>query len=154
MLNLQYNTLTEILRKYPPAPLLDRKCVKKYTIEPINSDEVPVELNPGDQIWIANGALLHDPKYFPNPDKFDPERFNDKNKHLINPYTFLPFGVGPRSCLGSRFALMQSKILIFYIYLKFNTVPIKKTEIPIKINKKYLILTAENGSWIGLERRR
>jgi cytochrome P450 family 9 len=44
-----------------------------------------------------------DPKYYPNPEVFDPERFSEKNKHNIKPFTFSPFGVGPRACIGKVF---------------------------------------------------
>lgn len=45
-------------------------------------------------------GVHHDPKYFENPDKFDPERFSVTNKQNIMPGTFIPFGVGPRACIG------------------------------------------------------
>lgn len=45
-------------------------------------------------------GLHHDPKHFPDPEKFDPERFSEENKHNIAPNTYLPFGVGPRNCIG------------------------------------------------------
>lgn len=51
-------------------------------------------------MWIPNFSLMRDPKYFPNPEKFDPERFSDDNKDSINPTTYLPFGIGPRNCIG------------------------------------------------------
>lgn len=47
-------------------------------------------------IW----SLHRDPKYYDDPEKFDPERFYDENKHKIKPYTYLPFGIGPRNCIG------------------------------------------------------
>ena len=44
--------------------------------------------------------IHHDPKIYENHDKFDPERFSDENKHKIKPSTFIPFGFGPRNCIG------------------------------------------------------
>lgn len=46
---------------------------------------------------------MRDPKYYPDPETFDPERFSDDNKSNIEPMSYLPFGVGPRNCIGSSF---------------------------------------------------
>jgi Cytochrome P450 len=48
-------------------------------------------------------ALHHDPDYFPDPEKFDPERFSDENKGNIKNFTYLPFGSGPRNCIGKAY---------------------------------------------------
>lgn len=133
--------------------MLDRKCVKKYTIEPTNPDETPLEINPGDQIWVPVSGIHWDTKYYKNPEKFDPERFSKERKDNINPYTYIPFGAGPRNCIGSRFALLQTKIFLFYLYLKFNSIPIAKTQIPIKLSTKHIQVHAEKGCWIGLQPR-
>lgn len=52
-------------------------------------------------VWVPVYSLHHDEKYFPNPDRFDPERFSDENKENIVPFTYLPFGAGPRNCIGA-----------------------------------------------------
>lgn len=51
-------------------------------------------------IGIPIFAIQRYPEYFPDPEKFDPERFNDENKHKIRPCSFIPFGSGPRNCIG------------------------------------------------------
>lgn len=130
--------------------MLDRECTKPYTIQPVSPGEEPVQMKKGDPIWIPIFGLHHDPKYYPEPEKFDPERFNDENKHNINPYTYLPFGVGPRNCIGSRFALMECKTLFYYLILNFELVPVKKTNIPLKIVKSFM-LEAEGGNWLGIK---
>ncbi|XP_017770242.1 PREDICTED: cytochrome P450 9e2-like [Nicrophorus vespilloides] len=145
--------LNETIRKWPAAFLLDRLCVKEYTIEPEYPDEVPVHLKPGDVICFPVAGLHHDPKYFPNPSKFDPERFSDSNKDSIHPYTFLPFGVGPRSCIGYRFAMIKAKIMFFKLLSTFEIVVCDKTSVPLKISKIDLMLTSADGFWLGLKRR-
>jgi len=87
---------TETLRLYPPGGAVDRLCVKNYTLK----CNPPLELRPGDGVLIPLYALQRDPNYFPEPDRFDPERFSDENRKKINPMTYLPFGVGPRICIG------------------------------------------------------
>ena len=58
-------------------------------------------MNKGDLLLLPIIALHRDPKYFPNPDKFDPERFRDE-KNSIVPMSFMPFGGGLRHCIGER----------------------------------------------------
>ncbi|KAJ9573566.1 hypothetical protein L9F63_009051, partial [Diploptera punctata] len=124
--------LSETLRIYPPAGLTDRKRVKTYTLP----TEPPYTLHPGEGLWIPVYALHHDPEYFPDPDKFDPERFSDENKDKIKPFTYLPFGSGPRNCIGNRFALMETKIALVHILSRFNFQVVSRTPIPIQITKK------------------
>lgn len=52
---------------------------------------------------VPSIGFHYDPNYFPNPDKFDPERFSDENKSSIVPGTYLPFGNGPRNCIGNKY---------------------------------------------------
>lgn len=86
---------------HPPAPFLVRACTKKYEIP--NSDLV---LSPGAKVLIPSYCLHYDSKYYPNPNKFDPQRFTDENKASRPHGTFLPFGDGPRICIGKLFFLM------------------------------------------------
>jgi cytochrome P450 family 9 len=91
-----YVIFTETLRLYPPASAVDRICVKPYTLK----SDPPMEMSPGDVVFIPILGLHRDPSHYPDPERFDPERFSDENKQNINPMTYLPFGVGPRSCIG------------------------------------------------------
>lgn len=128
-------------------------CSKSFTIKPVKSNEKPVVLNPGDVIFISINGIHLDAQYYPNPEKFDPERFSDINKGNIVPYTFLPFGIGPRNCIGSRFAILETKIIFFYILSKFSIVVTEKTQIPLVLDKNKINIQGKNGMWVGLERR-
>lgn len=86
---------------WPPAPALDRKCVKDYKIESVNDGESDLNVEVGVTVSIPLLGIHRDPIYFENPNKFDPERFSDDNKEFIKPYTYMPFGVGPRNCIGN-----------------------------------------------------
>ncbi|KAL3273894.1 hypothetical protein HHI36_015318 [Cryptolaemus montrouzieri] len=145
--------VTETLRKWPINIATDRVVTKPYTIEPELPGEQPVHLKPNDNIMIPIMAIHWDPQYYENPDKFDPERFSPDNRNNIDPYTYIPFGVGPRNCIGSRFALLEIKALFFYLLSHFEIIPVEKTNIPLKINKSDLNLTSENGFPLGLKRR-
>lgn len=89
--------VSEGLRKWPLG-LTDRLCVKEY--ECAYGDDAKFRFEKGVPIWIPIYGLHHDPKYYPDPEKFDPERFSDENKRNIVPGTYLPFGIGPRKCIG------------------------------------------------------
>lgn len=89
--------ISEALRFRPPAAFFDRLCTKDCEL---NIDGRKVKIEKGSQLWIPAFGYHRDSKYFPNPEKFDPERFSDANKININLDAYVPFGQGPRSCLG------------------------------------------------------
>ncbi|KAJ8953898.1 hypothetical protein NQ318_019138 [Aromia moschata] len=144
--------VSETLRKWPNALAVDRVCTKPYTIEPTMPGEKPVHLEKGAVLFLPIFAVHRDPKNFPDPERFDPERFSDENKHNIKPYTYYPFGVGPRNCIGSRFALLETKAVFFHLLLHFQFVPVKKTMIPLQMSKKSFSVTFDGGLWIGFKR--
>ncbi|KAF5271169.1 hypothetical protein FQR65_LT17684 [Abscondita terminalis] len=78
--------VSETLRKWPPAFFLDRFCVKDYIIEPSSSAEKELIIEKGTIIQIPTIGVHMDPKYHPNPDEFDPERFSDENKSKMEPF--------------------------------------------------------------------
>ena len=90
--------MSETMRKWPVVMATDRVCTKPYTLK---YDDNVVNLNVDDVIWINIVGMHYDPETFPEPGKFDPERFNDANKGNINPYLYAPFGLGPRNCIGT-----------------------------------------------------
>ncbi|CAG9769801.1 unnamed protein product [Ceutorhynchus assimilis] len=141
----------EILRKWPPAGGIDRVVTKPYIIEPELPHERPLHLKPGDILMLPIGGLMRDPKYFPDPEKFDPERFSDENKDNIEPYTYLPFGSGPRNCIGNRFGLLEVKVLIYHLLLNFKVELGKKMKVPLKLEPVF-IPTADGGFWLTLKR--
>lgn len=83
--------------------MTDRVAMKPYTIKPEKPWEISFTLDPGTVCVIPIIAIHRDAKHWPNPDKFDPERFSEENKHNINPNAYLPFGLGPRNCIGKKF---------------------------------------------------
>lgn len=100
-INYYYYFILETLRKWPPGIALERRCLNNYTIQPELPDEKPLVIEKDISIIIPVVGIHRDPKYFPNPDKFDPERFSEENKPNIVPGSYLPFGAGPRSCIGN-----------------------------------------------------
>jgi cytochrome P450 family 9 len=118
--------VNETLRKRPSFRGIIRNCTKDYIL---NDEETgkACKIKKGTDVWIPTGEIQMDPKYFPDPEKFDPYRFSDENKGNIQSGTFLTFGIGPRSCIGSRYAILEAKLLLFYIISKFSIEKCDKT---------------------------
>lgn len=143
--------VTETLRKWPPIPFLDRRCTQSYLLEDQNGSSV--QLQPGDSIWIPTTAIMRNPKYFPQPDKFAPDRFSAEGRGKIDPNAFVSFGIGPRNCIGSRFALMEAKTIFFYLLSKFTLEMGPKTQHPLEIKANSITMQAKNGFWVRLRKR-
>ncbi|KAF5280488.1 hypothetical protein FQA39_LY18053 [Lamprigera yunnana] len=152
-MNYMDMVVSETLRKWPPLYQIDRVCTKDYIIEPVNNTEKSLLIKTGAQIMVPVVGIHRDPKYFPSPEKFDPERFSRENKDKIEPYSYLPFGLGPRICIASRFATMECKTLMFYLLSKFEIVPIEKTSIPIVLQEGAFNVNSKTGIWLGLKLR-
>nr|CAI5864504.1 unnamed protein product [Callosobruchus analis] len=142
----------ETLRKWPLAVFTDRVCTKPYTIQPTRPGEKPVQLSVGQNLLMPVYGIHHCYKYYPHPERFDPERFNDENKDKISPYTYLPFGLGPRNCIGNRFALLEMKAIFYHMLSQFELVPTEKTQIPLKLSQSSINPIAERGFWMGLKK--
>ncbi|KAJ6634903.1 putative cytochrome P450 9f2 [Pseudolycoriella hygida] len=143
--------LCESLRKWPPIVQTDRNCVKEHVFDCGNGIKINAEK--GALFFFPIIGLHRDPKYFPDPDRFDPERFSDENKISIVPGTYMPFGIGPRNCIGSRFALMEIKAILYYLLLNFSFEACEKTQIPVKLQKIPFSLKPENGMHVKLRKR-
>ncbi|XP_066159249.1 cytochrome P450 9e2-like isoform X2 [Euwallacea fornicatus] len=143
--------VSESLRKWPVAPAADRICVKPYTLKPMSPEDPTITFKVKDTLWIPIISIHRDEKYYPDPEKFIPERFSEANKGNILPCTYMPFGVGPRACIGSRFALLETKAVIFYLLKNYEIVPTKNTKNPLKFLRRSVALTPEGGVPLGLK---
>lgn len=147
--------VSEVLRLWPAAIALDRNCLKDYNLgKPNSAAKEDYILRKGVGVFIPVWCFHRDPKYFPDPLKFDPERFNDENKHLIKPFTYLPFGVGPRNCIGSRFALCEVKVMLYQLLQHMEVSPCEKTSLNAKLSKDSFNLRIEGGHWLRMRARK
>ncbi|XP_053664376.1 probable cytochrome P450 9f2 [Anopheles marshallii] len=141
----------ETLRKWTPAPFLDRTCTKPYVLEDYNGHKV--QLQKGDGLWVPAAAIMRDPQLFPEPDRFWPERFAPDSQNPVDTSAILAFGLGPRNCIGSRFALMEAKAVFFFLLSHFFLEAGPRTQHPIKLKKASLGPSAEKGFWIRFRLR-
>ncbi|PSN38873.1 putative cytochrome P450 6a14 [Blattella germanica] len=138
--------ISEILRMYPTIPMLAREVTKEYTIPGTD-----IVLEKGTQIIIPIQGIHRDSKYYPNPAKFDPDRFSEEQKKKRHPQAFLPHGDGPRMCIGIRFGLMQTKVGLVSLLSKFKFDVSKKTSLPMKIDRKsFLVMKPDGGMWLQI----
>ncbi|KFB45126.1 AGAP008219-PA-like protein [Anopheles sinensis] len=116
MMELKYLDLCikETLRKYPGLPILNRECTQDYQVP-----ESDVVIRKGMQMVIPLLAISMNEKYFPDPDLYSPERFNEGTINH-DPDAYYPFGVGPRNCIGLRQGILLSKIALALMLSKFN----------------------------------
>ncbi|XP_052862554.1 probable cytochrome P450 9f2 isoform X2 [Anopheles cruzii] len=145
--------VSETLRKWPPSPATDRVCTREYTL-PAEGDQPGITIPKGANVSIPVAGLHHDPRYYPDPDRFDPERFSEENRSGIHPGAYLPFGIGPRNCIGSRFALMEVKAIVYQLLLSFRFERTDRTPVPMRLAKGFTTLKAESGVYLKLVARK
>ncbi|XP_065280051.1 uncharacterized protein [Dermacentor albipictus] len=138
--------VSETLRLHPPVSRLERSPCEDYII-----GDTGVKVTKSDIVAVPVYAMQHDPQYFPEPFTFDPERFNDENVGSIQPYTYLPFGAGPRNCIGISFTLQAMKLSIFHTIRNVQVVRTEKTKVPLVFQNGFRPLTAEDVT-LGIRR--
>eukprot|EP00066_Takifugu_rubripes_P001842 XP_003963326.1 PREDICTED: cytochrome P450 3A40-like isoform X1 [Takifugu rubripes] len=134
LMQLEYldMVVNESMRVFPILSRLER--MTKTSVE-INGFTIPK----GTVVAIPVYVLQHDKAYWPEPEAFKPERFSKENKDNVDPYAYLPFGAGPRNCIGNRFALVLMKLAIAEILQHYSFVPCKETDIPMVLNTEGLV---------------
>lgn len=119
------SVICENLRTLTPISWFDRESVDDYYIEKYNV------LMPKGSIVQLNFSSVHsDPEYWPEPHKFDPNRFMPENRDKILPGSYTPFGQGPRHCLGMRFSLTEAKLAVAKLVMCYKLSPIPGTSWP------------------------
>ena len=129
--------IDEALRLYPPAALVSRTAQAPDTL-------AGREVKKGDTVMIPIYALHRNALLWDDPDAFRPERFAEKPQR----YAYLPFGDGPRICIGASFALQEAVIILATLLAKRRFFPVQgKTPDPVMI----LTLRPEGGVWLTSE---
>lgn len=130
----------EALRLYPPAALISRTARKADTLG-------GRDIHPGDTVILPIYALHRNHLLWTDPDAFRPERFTDRK--AIPRYAYLPFGDGPRICIGASFALQEAVIILATLLARYHFTPIPgRTPDPVMI----LTLRPQGGVWLKADR--
>ncbi|KAH9377112.1 hypothetical protein HPB48_011691 [Haemaphysalis longicornis] len=97
-----------------------RLCTEETTV-------AGIRFKPGMCVDIPLAAMHRDPEYFPEPEKYNPERFLPENKDKVKPFSFIPFGAGPRNCVGMRLGLLQTKTTLASMLSRVRFEPCPET---------------------------
>ncbi|XP_056137446.1 thromboxane-A synthase isoform X2 [Lampris incognitus] len=137
--------ISEALRLYPPGfrfgREVDHDCV-------VNGQFLPK----GTSLEIPVGFLHYDPEHWPEPEKFIPERFTPEKKAKRHPFVYLPFGAGPRSCVGTRLAWLEMKMALVNVFRRFNVAVCSETKVPLEL-KSTITLGPKNGIFVKITKR-
>jgi cytochrome P450 len=112
---LEFTTqvIQEALRLYPPFWMIDREAVADDQIGDI-------AIPRGSMVIVYVYGAHHAPRYWQNPENFDTERFTKANDKLRTPFTYLPFGGGPRGCIGGNYAMLQILMILSDLLRKYD----------------------------------
>ncbi|XP_049825477.1 cytochrome P450 6a8-like [Aethina tumida] len=138
----------ESLRKYPPAPFIPRVCNKTYKVPGTD-----VVIEKGTMVAIPVLGIHNDPEIYPNPENFDPDRFSSDNKAKRHQLAWIPFGEGPRICIGLRFGTLQAKIGLITLLKNYKVSLNNETPNPIKFDtKSFGVLAVDGNIWLNVEK--
>ncbi|MER7760585.1 cytochrome P450 [Streptomyces sp. NPDC097619] len=122
-LPLLTRVLKEAMRLYPAAPVIGRRAVAATVVD---GHEIPA----GADVIVAPWVSHRDPRYWPEPERFDPDRFLPEAEAARPRYAWFPFGGGPRACIGQHFSMLES-VLALAMLLRAHTFEGVPGEIPL-----------------------
>jgi len=105
--------IQEALRLYPPFWMVDRMAVADDRVDDL-------AIPRGSTVIVYVYGAHHAPRYWQDPERFDPERFTKTNEKLQAPFTYLPFGGGPRGCIGGNYAMLQILMILSSLLRKYD----------------------------------
>lgn len=138
-----FDVFAESLRKYPPGGDLLRLATSDYT-EP----ETHVTIAKDTLIVIPVYAIHHDEAYYPDPELFDPDRFSAENVAHRPSCAFMPFGEGPRNCIGLRFGMLQSLIGLLTLLRSYEFSVCERTKEPLEFDPNGTVMRAKGGLYL------
>ena len=146
--------VTELMRRYPVGSGgISRTCTKDYTLPGTG-----LTIRRGQEVQISAMGIHLDERYYPDPEKFDPERFSRgaavEGRASRHPMSYLSFGQGPRKCFGGRFAILEIKVALVRVLREFDIVRGEDTPEELVIDPTSITITPRNDLLVRLQRRR
>ncbi|XP_053310670.1 ultra-long-chain fatty acid omega-hydroxylase-like isoform X1 [Spea bombifrons] len=135
--------IKESLRLHPPVTAVSRSCTEDIKLP--DGKVIPK----GNTCLISIYGTHHNPVVWPNPEVYDPYRFDQENSQERSSHAFVPFSAGPRNCIGQNFAMAEMKVMTALTLLRFK---VTLDETKIVRRKPELILRAEDGLWLKVEK--
>uniref|UniRef100_F6QL11 Uncharacterized protein n=1 Tax=Callithrix jacchus TaxID=9483 RepID=F6QL11_CALJA len=135
--------MKESLRLHPPVPAVSRCCTQDIALP--DGRVIPK----GVICLISVFGTHHNPAVWPDPEVYDPFRFDPENIKERSPLAFIPFSAGPRNCIGQAFAMAEMKVVLALTLLRFRVLPDHMEP----RRKPELVLRAEGGLWLRVEPR-
>ncbi|XP_019547200.3 cytochrome P450 4d8-like [Aedes albopictus] len=108
--------IKESMRLFPPVPFIGRTSVDDMEM---NGTTVKA----GQEFLVPIYVIHRNPKVYPDPEKFDPERFSDTAESKRGPYDYIPFSAGSRNCIGQRYAMLEMKVTLIKLLLNYRILP-------------------------------
>lgn len=143
-----YSKFSETLRKFVPTPVTIRQASTDYKIP--NSKIV---IEKGSLVMIPSIAFHYDEKYWKSPETFDPERFLPEEIAKRPNLAFMPFGNGPRNCIGMRFGLVNTAFAIATIIKNYKvSLDTSKVPLPLQLDIKKQGMEPNGGYWVKIEK--
>ena len=138
------------MRRYPVGSGgISRTCTKDYTLPGTS-----LTIKRGQEVQIPAMGIHLDEKYYPDPDRFDPERFSKGSSGASrHPMSYLSFGQGPRKCFGGRFAILEIKVALVRVLREFDIVRCEETPEELILDPTSITMTPKNELLVRLERR-
>ncbi|KAI5196283.1 Cytochrome P450 4F2 [Manis pentadactyla] len=133
--------IKESLRLHPPVPVISRRCTQDLVLP--HGRVIPK----GVTCLVSVFATHHNPSVWPDPEVYDPSRFEPENIKKRSPLAYIPFSAGPRNCIGQTFAMAEMKVALALTLLRFRVLP--DDQEPRR--KPELVLRAGGGLWLRVE---